>query len=132
MGRTPPRGPGKALIRVTRGGASACGPQDPPLGRKLVAPDRAGLVDAKASPYLKAHMKDGRLYVFSKWTVNGAARAVSGTGRQWEIDRVRWADGTFELPLDAVSLFETNKPIDTPPSVAPLPQATRHSPPATA
>ena len=75
----------------------ACAPAQP-LGRKLVAPADVSQVKKADSPYLKAHMRDGRLYVLSSWNVNDAGRVVAGHGRLLEIDRHQSRDGDFQMP----------------------------------
>ena len=93
-----------------------------PLNRALVTPqEMAGRhVDPVASPFLKAHMKDGRVFVFSSWTADEPTRSVKGSGKVLEIDREHEQTGTFRILLDDVALFETNDPIRTSPSVAAL------------
>lgn len=86
----------------------ACGPEHP-LGRKLVAPADVAQVKKADSPYLKAHMRDGRLYVLSVWSVNDAGRVVAGHGRLLEVDRRQSRDGDFQIALADVALFETNE-----------------------
>ena len=62
------------------------------------------------SPYLKAHTRDGRLYVFSHWIVDEAEHTVSGQGRSFAADRHLLAAGELRLRADEVALFETNVP----------------------
>ena len=85
-----------------------------PLNRKLVTPDRAQTIDKNASPILKAHMKDGRLYVWTSWQVDEQARVVSGDGRRLEVDRIHSVTGFFKVPVADVALFETNDPPRSP------------------
>lgn len=85
--------------------------QQPPLARQLVAPGEATRINPRKSPVLKAHLKDGRVFVFSRWVVNEQARVVTGFGQVLDIARRAGPSGTLDVPLDAVALFETNEPI---------------------
>src|SRR4026208_109686 len=49
------------------------------LDRVLTTPDQIQTLDHR-SPYLKVHMKDGGLYLLSKWQVDGTTQQVSGEG----------------------------------------------------
>lgn len=94
----------------------SCSPGKPPFDRGLLPPAELGRVRAEDSPYLKAHMKDGRLYVLSKWTADGGA--VKGTGQLVEVDRIHSRSGVFEVHFADVALFETNAPVRTSPALA--------------
>jgi hypothetical protein len=101
--------------------ASCFGPscaENPPLGRTLVAPDQIAAVNNVTSPWLKAHMKDGRLVVFSNWSVAETTRIVSGQGQELDVNRNPRSAGWLNIRLDDVALFETNAPIRTSPSLA--------------
>jgi hypothetical protein len=99
------------LAALALGGASACAGR--PLDRELVSPAEVARVDPSASPYLKAHLKDGRLYVLSPWRADEAAKAVSGSGTLLEVDRVHARTGEFAVRYAEVALFETNAPVRT-------------------
>ncbi len=101
------------LVALALASPIACGPEHP-LGRKLVAPADVAQVKKAESPYLKAHMRDGRLYVLSIWSVNDAGRVVAGHGRLLEVDRRQGPDGDFQIALGDVALFETNEPPSSP------------------
>ncbi|HEX4931707.1 MAG TPA: hypothetical protein VFV33_00925, partial [Gemmatimonadaceae bacterium] len=77
------------------------------LTRRVVTPDHVRTVDRKA-PFLKAHMRDGSLYVLSPWSVDDSARQVSGSGTRYDLARIAGEQGPITLPLDSVVLFETN------------------------
>lgn len=79
----------------------------PRVLRRIVAPETAASLDPR-STWLKAHMKDGRLYVLSGWTVADAERTVSGTGTAYGVDRAPRETGPITIPIDGVALFETN------------------------
>ena len=68
----------------------------------------------KRSRYLKAHMRDGGVYVLSQWAVDEAARTVSGEGKRYDAQRRAVAAGRQFFPLDEVALFETNVPTQSP------------------
>jgi hypothetical protein len=84
-----------------------------PLNRALVTPDQTRQLDPKTSPFLKAHMRDGRLFVFSTWSVDESKRVVTGTGRLLLVDRTHERRGPFQVPIADVALFETNAPART-------------------
>lgn len=83
------------------------------LRRQLLTPAEVAFANPQ-SPYLKAHMRSGDVYILSGWQVDTIARTVSGTGQR--LDRNRRSDkldrldsaGTHVLPLDSVALFESN------------------------
>lgn len=85
-----------------------------------MSPEFAPAIDKKASPTLKAHMKDGRLYVLTEWSVDERTRVVSGKGRRVEVDRIHGADGHFDVAVADVALFETNDPPKAPGALAPM------------
>jgi hypothetical protein len=99
--------------------AQACAGERP-LNRQLVAPTETRRLDVNASPILKAHMKDGRLYVFASWSVNEQTRVVSGAGRLLDVSRQHEQAGPFVVAIADVALFETNVPPRTSPALAPL------------
>lgn len=77
------------------------------LERHTVPPERVATIDGRA-PFLKVHLKDGRLYSLSSWTIDEREKVVRGTGTGYAPDRSALPSGTFSLPLDSVALFETN------------------------
>jgi len=83
--------------------------------RVLVPPEEAGSLD-KSSPFLKAHMLNGQVYIFSEWSVDSVEKIVSGKGELLDVNREMLAEGDFSLPLDSVAIFETNI-VKTSPSV---------------
>lgn len=76
--------------------------------RNLTTPEAVILLD-RGSPFLKAHMLDGRVYVLSNWDVDSNERMVSGTGELLSTNRDTLAEGAFSFPLDSVAIFETNR-----------------------
>lgn len=77
------------------------------VSRALVPPDQVSSLD-RNSPFLKAHMRDGRVLVLSQWRADPTARTVSGRGDALDANRGVVTRGDFTVPLDSVALFETN------------------------
>src|SRR3954467_12125060 len=78
------------------------------LRRELVAPENAASL-TKSSPYLKAHLRSGYVYVFESWSWDSTAgRTLVGSGRLLDTRREIVSRGVFRLPVDSVGLFETN------------------------
>ncbi len=98
--------------------------------RSLQEPQQVASLDRR-SPFLKAHMRDGGVYVFSSWQVNAAQDTVFGRGRLLDVNREVVSEGSFAVPLDSVALFETNV-VQTSPAVAALSVLTGASVVATA
>lgn len=62
----------------------------------------------KRSPWLKAHLRSGGVYILAQWRSDSEANAIIGTGEHQNANRVVIDSGLFRVPLDSVSLFETN------------------------
>lgn len=77
------------------------------LERELHEPSGLQTLD-RASPYLKAHLGDGRVYVLGDWRADTAGSAIVGHGELLDANRVRLDSGTFRVPADSVVLYETN------------------------
>jgi len=75
------------------------------LTRTLVAPEDMATLDDR-SPFLKAHLRGGSVYVLSSWSVDG--ERLVGEGSLLDTNRAEVESGRFELPADSVLLFETN------------------------
>lgn len=69
---------------------------------------------AELSPFLKAHMINGNLYLFDKWIANDDTREVSGSGTWLNQNRAVVRKGEFTIGLDSVAIFETNIPQNSP------------------
>jgi hypothetical protein len=76
------------------------------LSRELTDPRDYHSLDQE-SPYLKAHMQDGTVYVLRSWTAGD--HGVRGSGERQGINRTVLEQGWFEFPLDSVAIFETNR-----------------------
>lgn len=77
------------------------------LDRALNTPDHIQTLDHR-SAYLKVHMKDGGLYLLSKWQVDGVKQQVSGEGDRLGLARETIGSGPFAVALSDVALLETN------------------------
>ena len=60
------------------------------------------------SPWLKAHMPEGGLYLLSNWQIDEGQRIIKGTGSLMNARRDVIASGPFVVPLDSVAIFESN------------------------
>ena len=92
------------LLAVIAALVSACVHK---VERNLADPSRSTALDTD-SEFLKAHMRDGGLYVLTAWDVNEADERVSGHGTLFDYNRRPLDTGPFEVALDSVALFETN------------------------
>jgi hypothetical protein len=77
------------------------------VDRQITPADSAMTLNHK-SPYLKAHMKNGRVYVLKSWSVDNKDSLVSGKGYLYGINRNLLKSSEFKIGLDSVALFETN------------------------
>lgn len=77
------------------------------LERKLVPADSAHTLDHR-SPYLKAHLRNGYVYVLSNWVADAADATILGSGSLLDANRTELSKGEFRIPRDSVVLFETN------------------------
>jgi hypothetical protein len=75
----------------------------------LRTPEQRGQLD-RESKYLKVHMRDGRLYVLTDWTVFEVAGEVVGAGDAYDDARNKIGEGEHRVPIAGVALFETNVP----------------------
>jgi hypothetical protein len=83
----------------------ACAPTR--VRRTVVPPSQASTLDQK-SPYLKAHLRTGYVYVLDSWQVDSSGTLVTGHGSLLTPNRAVEVEGEFRLPVDSVALFETN------------------------
>ncbi len=83
----------------------ACAPSR--VRRTMVPPSQASTLDQK-SPYLKAHLRTGYVYVLGSWKVDSSGTLVTGRGSLLNPNRALVKEGEFQLPVDSVALFETN------------------------
>jgi hypothetical protein len=83
----------------------ACGVKR--LDRRLVEPAQAATLDHR-SPFLKAHLRNGSVYVLEHWQVDSAGAMISGQGTLYDASRIAISTGPVSFPTDSVALFETN------------------------
>lgn len=76
-------------------------------GQRPVLPS---VVYANAPDFLKAHTRSGHVVRFTSWTIDTAARTVSGPGQRFDLNRQAGdSGGTHTVSLDSVVLFESNR-----------------------
>ncbi|HEX5133689.1 MAG TPA: hypothetical protein VFX92_14540 [Candidatus Krumholzibacteria bacterium] len=92
----------------------ACGIKD--VERRDVSPGEFGRWTAserdsvrKESPFLKAHMRNGDLFVLTDWRVATGSGDVLGHGKRYDPSRTKIVLGDFRVPVDSVAMFETNR-----------------------
>jgi hypothetical protein len=104
-----------SLLVLCALGVAACGPKT--YTRRLVPAD--DLAAARPTPsFLKAHMRNGDVVVFSAYEVSDDRR-VRGPARRLDANRVLIADGDLAVEIDSVAVFEADR-IATSGAVAPL------------
>ncbi len=94
-----------ALALIIAGGCSGL----EKVNRQLAPPNQINDLD-KDSPYLKAHMFDGSVYILSEWRVSTDGEGVSGEGKLLDANRALLKEDKFTIPIEEVALFETNVP----------------------
>ncbi len=80
------------------------------IERRTFAPDSlfvASATNADAGP-IKVHMPDGSIYVFSSWDISSEERLITGEAAHLNAIRDTLARGSMSVPIDSVSLVETN------------------------
>jgi hypothetical protein len=85
---------------------SSCGTTGS-VERRVVLPHDRESLDER-SPYIKAHMQDGRVYVLGDWRVDEETGEVLGHGTLWDSNREPLEAGPLSVPIDSVAIFETN------------------------
>jgi hypothetical protein len=85
--------------------ALGCGPTN--IDRDLYASHEVERLDTD-SPFLKAHMRNGWVYVLENWRVEAETRRLRGEGELLDVNRKRLRTGEFAVDVDSVALFETN------------------------
>ncbi len=90
------------------------------LDEQISPNERATLVDGleEDSPYLKAHMLNGEVYVLSDQNIDTDGRTIRGSGLQLGVNRDTLNQGYFTISLDSVAIFETNSRIMSAPVAA--------------
>ena len=65
------------------------------------------------SPFIKAHMPDGRVFVLERWAIEEGAGTIDGVGLEYSADRVvNGPPRHVALKMTDVALLETNRPYD--------------------
>ena len=84
---------------------TACGPHTwEPTLHQPTAPPTVGV-----NRYLKAHLRSGEVVLMTLWDVPApGAATLQGQGRRYDPYRRLLADGCWSIPLDSVSLLESN------------------------
>lgn len=86
-----------------------------PLHKELRSPADVRSVNAKKSPYLNAHMRDGSFIALRDWDVDEAAGTVSGSGRRMDENRRLAFAGELSFPIDSAVVFEAASTQGMPP-----------------
>lgn len=96
-----------AIVCVLALGAQSCGirTQQPALLAPAQVPGQT-----KESPYLKAHLKDGGVYVLDSWRMAPDGAHLEGTGSRFTVLREPAGTGPQSIPVDSIALLETNAP----------------------
>ena len=105
--RTGLRSSTMAVVCVLALGNQSCGirTQQP----ALLAPTQTP-AQAKERPYLKAHLKDGEVYVLDSWRMAPNGDRLEGTGSRFTVLRAPAGTGPQSIPIDSIALVETNAP----------------------
>ncbi|MBI5021483.1 MAG: hypothetical protein HZB59_08610 [Ignavibacteriales bacterium] len=77
------------------------------LKRLTTTPDSVQKIDPNI-PFLKAHLKDGSVALFTKWTFDEPHKQVIGHSVFFNIDREIEKEGQDSIAFERVALFETN------------------------
>jgi len=80
-----------------------------PIVQRKLEPVSGAVALSRQSPFLKAHLRNGELYVLSEWNVDETRHVVTGRGDRLDINRRSVEKGeSLSVPLSEVVLFETN------------------------
>ncbi|MBA2293020.1 MAG: hypothetical protein H0W15_11265 [Gemmatimonadales bacterium] len=77
------------------------------VNRTLVPASAVATLDHK-SPFLKAHLRDGTMYVLGQWNVDSTSNRIQGTGALLGVNRDTLQQGLLSIGVASVALFETN------------------------
>lgn len=75
--------------------------------RTLVPASAVSTLDHN-SPFLKAHLRNGTMYVLEHWSVDSTSNRVKGSGALLGANRDTLQQGLLSIAVDSVALFETN------------------------
>ena len=79
------------------------------LTRTIYPPSHIAKALGSTSPYTKAHMQSGNIYVLENAYVDTAGRSLMGTGALLGINRDTIDQGTFAIGIDSILVVETNE-----------------------
>jgi len=69
----------------------------------------------QTKPYLKAHLKNGDIIILKDtWQIDTTLNIVNGAGSKYNFNRKLMFEGSVNIPIDSVSIFETNKKLVKP------------------
>jgi hypothetical protein len=80
------------------------------LERTIVTPRGLAAAARRSGGHLKAHLKDGGVYVLDDWMVDSAGATVTGEGRELDANRALVREGELAFPVSSVALFELDRP----------------------
>jgi hypothetical protein len=86
--------------------------------RTLTTAPPAPTLDGRPA-FMKAHLKDGSLLVFSDWRVDEPTGRLLGMAERFNLNRTSVASGPMSVPLDSLAICEANV-LQTSPAVAGL------------
>ncbi|MES2764863.1 MAG: hypothetical protein V4642_03275 [Bacteroidota bacterium] len=58
--------------------------------------------------FLKAHMRNGSMYVFKTWRPDTSAKSITGSGKLYDFNRTLLDTGKFTIHIDSIAIAETN------------------------
>lgn len=68
-----------------------------------------GTENLQTKPFLKAHLKNGDICILKEsWEIDSVSNIVSGDGTKYDFNRKLIFQGAIIIPVDSVSIFETN------------------------
>jgi hypothetical protein len=71
-----------------------------------------GTKNLQTKPFLKAHLKNGDVCVLNdSWKIDTTLNIVSGNGIQYDFNRRQTFQGSINISIDSVAIFETNAKI---------------------
>ncbi len=70
-----------------------------------------------AKPFIKLHMRDGTVYIFSRWSVTAQQDTIFGQGIYRDINRENSLEGNFRIPITSIALIETNRISENPATI---------------
>lgn len=64
----------------------------------------------RGAPFAKCHLANGNVIVLQDWKVDAARKRLTGTGVEYDVDRIALRRGPLEVPLEQIVVLETNRP----------------------